>query len=129
EKRDDFQIGTHFLAWAMTIARFELLRYRRHAARDTVVRFSDELELLMIAEVSERSQRDVARRHDALQGCLQQLNEPHRRLLMARYATQKSLTDFAAEFGRSAGSLKVTLHRLRTRLADCIQRRLSTEDA
>ncbi|WP_197442912.1 sigma factor [Lignipirellula cremea] len=36
EKRADFQPGAHFKAWAFSIARFEVLNYRKQQVRDVI---------------------------------------------------------------------------------------------
>jgi RNA polymerase sigma-70 factor (ECF subfamily) len=126
QKRADYQPGSHFRAWALAIARYEVLNYRKMQARDARLRFSDELEQTITVEMSELDD-DFLERHSALRECLGTLKPESRELLMARYASRESLTEFAARFGRSAGSVKVTLSRLRAALADCIERRLKTE--
>lgn len=123
EKRGDFEPGTHFKAWAMAIARFEVLNHRKRQARDSRLHFSDELEETVAAELAEVSD-DLAERQAALRECMQSLKPASRELLMRRYATQQSLAEFASQLGRSVGGVKVTLHRLRTALAECIERRL-----
>ena len=42
-KRAKFELGTNFIAWAFTIARFEVMRQRGKRKRDHLVQFSDEL--------------------------------------------------------------------------------------
>ena len=64
EKRADFQPGTNFKAWAMSIARFEVLNYRKQQARDTRLTFSDELEVTIASEMAEMDD-DFAERHEA----------------------------------------------------------------
>ncbi|MEM6278217.1 MAG: sigma factor, partial [Verrucomicrobiota bacterium] len=43
-KRADFEPGTNFKAWAFSIARYEVLNFRKKEARDARLQFSDELE-------------------------------------------------------------------------------------
>ncbi len=126
QKRDDFKPGTNFRAWSLAIARFEVLNYRKQQARDARVRFSDELEQTIAAEIVEQDD-DFLERHSALKDCLQELKPGSRDLLMMRYGSEETLADFASRIGRSAGSIKVTLYRLRGVLLTCIQRRLEIE--
>ncbi len=123
EKRSDFQLGTNFKAWAMSIARYEVLNYRKQQARDARLTFSDELEATIACEMAALDD-DFAARHEALKACLKGLKPESRDLLMWRYGSQETLGDFADRVGRSVGALKVTLHRLRNSLATCIERRL-----
>ena len=90
------------------------------------MRFSDELEQTIAAEVAEWED-DLLHRQEALKECLKSLKPGSRDLLMSRYGSRETLSDFAARVGRSVGGLKVTLHRLRSALATCIERRLAAE--
>lgn len=123
QKRNDFEIGTNFKAWAFAIARFEVLNYRKQQARDSRLTFSDELEEIIASEIEGESD-DFERHHAALRLCLQKLKPMDRDLIYHRYFRKEPLADFAAKTGRSVGGLKVTLHRLRRNLRRCIERRL-----
>ncbi len=128
EKRTDFELGTNFKAWAFSIARYEVLNYRKSQARDAKLVFSSELEQIIESELAE-SDFDLQERHDALRECMENLKSQDRQLLLHRYASRGTLADFAARVGRSLGGLKVTLHRLRSNLLTCMQRRLGTGEA
>lgn len=125
EKRDEFEPGTNFKAWAMAIARYEVLTHRKQQARDARLCFSSELEHTIAAEMVEMKD-DLAERQAALRECMKSLKPASRELLLQRYTSRKPLAEFAQQVGRSVGGLKVTLHRLRTSLAECVQRRLLT---
>jgi RNA polymerase sigma-70 factor, ECF subfamily len=126
QKRADFAPGTNFKAWIFAIARFEVLNYRKRQARDARLVFGGELEGLLTEDLCARD--DVMeRRHEALKGCLEKLRPVDRDLLMHRYtAAAGTLEEFATKVGRSVGGLKVTLHRLRSALLECIERQLNT---
>jgi len=121
EKRSDFEIGTNFKAWAFQIARYEVLNFRKKEARDARLQFSDELDGIMSEELS-RETDDLEGRREALRTCLQKLKASDRELLFHRYFESTSLRDYAAKIGRSAGGVKVSLHRLRNILAQCIEK-------
>lgn len=120
QKREDFELGTNFKAWAFSVARYEVLNYRKRQARDARLVFSEELEETFAEELAARD--DNADKHEALKRCLEKLRPQDRELLMHRYAKAGTLSDFAAQAGRSVGGLKVTLHRLRNALLECMQR-------
>lgn len=126
EKRDDFEVGTHFRAWAMAIARYEVLNYRKQQARDARLRFSDEMEQTLATELQNASD-DLNDRQEALRQCLDGIPSEQRELLFGRYSEEESLGDFAKRIGRSVGGLKVTLHRIRNRLATCVESRLASQ--
>jgi RNA polymerase sigma-70 factor, ECF subfamily len=128
-KRGEFALGTHFKAWAFSVARYEVLNHRKQQARDSRLLFGGELEQVFANDLLERED-DTERRHEALQGCLKRLRQQDHELLMHRYtATTGSLDDFAQRIGRSVGGLKVTLHRLRNLLLSCIEKQMATTEA
>jgi RNA polymerase sigma-70 factor (ECF subfamily) len=128
QKRSEFQIGTNFKAWSFSIARFEVLNYRKQQVRDSRLVFSDELATTIADELAE-DQEDIQRRHEALQQCLQQLRAQDRDLILHRYTNTGTLNEYAEKAGRSVGGLKVTLHRLRNLLLECIQQKLGAQGA
>ncbi|MEM1294156.1 MAG: sigma-70 family RNA polymerase sigma factor [Verrucomicrobiota bacterium] len=128
-KRADFELGTNFKAWIFSIARFEVLNYRKRQAKDSRrLVFSDELEE-MIAEELPTQADDLAERQLALRGCLERLKSGERELIQSRYFRETSLQEYADKVGRSVGGLKVSLHRVRNRLQTCIEQKLQFKDA
>ena len=127
EKRADFQIGTNFKAWAFSIARYEVLNYRKLQSRDAKLMFSEDLAQTIADELAQ-ARGDIEDRHEALKECLQTLRPQDRRLLLHRYSNTSPLAEYAAEYQRSVGGLKLTLHRLRTSLLRCIEGRLASEE-
>lgn len=123
EMRGEFETGTNFKAWVFQIARYEVLSYRKRAARDSRLVFSGELEHTLAEELTAPAEETLLRQ-DALRECLGKLKSEDRELLMHRYGSGQTLSEYAAVVGRSVGGLKVTLHRLRTTLLHCIQRNL-----
>jgi RNA polymerase sigma-70 factor (ECF subfamily) len=128
EKRSEFELGTNFKAWAFAIARYEVLNYRKQQLRDSRMHFSSELET-QLSEDMEVREDSLEMRQEALSKCLEMLDERHRELLMHRYASTATLGEVASQTNRSVGSLKVTLHRLRSKLLSCINRRMAGGEA
>ena len=126
-KRGEFEAGTNFRAWASAIARFEVLNYRKQQARDARIKFSDELEHIIVAETAGIDD-EMLNRQSALRECLKDLKSESREMLLSRYSGEETLAQLAARVGRSVGGIKVTLSRLRTALLECIQRRLLAEE-
>ena len=125
-KYGDFEPGTDFLSWACTIARFEVLKYRRTRARDRHL-FGEELIVLLADEgAAEATQRERERR--ALDGCIEKLQPRHRELIRRCYSGT-SIKEVAESLGRSATSLYKMLNRIRVGLLECIERSLAEEAA
>jgi len=128
EKRADFELGTNFKAWAFSVARYEVLNYRKSQARDSRLVFRGELEEIIKSDLAE-ADHNLQLRHEALRECLGKLRTQDRQLLLQRYSNRGTLAEYAEVVGRSLGGLKVTLHRLRSALLACMQRRLGTGEA
>jgi RNA polymerase sigma-70 factor (ECF subfamily) len=126
-KRDDFELGTNFKAWAFSVARYEVLNYRKQQARDSRLVFGEELEATFAEELAGHGD-ELDRRHEALQQCLGKLRDRDRELLMHRYSKAGTLQEFAAIAGQTVGGLKVTLHRLRNALLSCIQKQVGNQE-
>lgn len=127
-KRSEFEPGTNFKAWAFSIARFEVLNYRKEQARDSRLVFADDL-IQTVADELADDPLELRSRHEALRPCLGKLRPVDRQLLMHRYANRTPLSIYARDVGRSVGGLKVTLHRLRNALLACMQRQLAGQEA
>jgi RNA polymerase sigma-70 factor (ECF subfamily) len=127
-KRGDFVPGTNFKAWVFSIARFEVLNYRKAQVRDSRLVFSEELEETFAVELADAGD-DFECRQEALKHCLEKMRGKDRDLLLHRYSNAGTLADYSEKTGQSVGGLKVTLHRLRNALLDCIQKQLRASEA
>jgi RNA polymerase sigma-70 factor (ECF subfamily) len=123
-KRSRFEQGTNFLAWSFKIARFEVMRQRDRTKRLGRIIFSAELiEVLADTEVPEKPDNRLA----VLERCLEKMSDLQRKLLKERYTPGHSLEQHAIDTGRSAGSLRMALLRVREILKDCIEKNLAKE--
>ena len=127
QKRDRFELGTNFLAWAFQIARYEVCRQRDRARRLGRIGFSDKLvDLLANMDAPGESEDELL---VALDTCLEKLTDTQREIVYHRYTPGHSLEQHASESGRSAGSLRIALLRIREMLRDCIDNTLAHETA
>lgn len=118
-KRNDFQAGTNFRAWSMTIARYEVLAHLKTSKRSNWLVFNDQL-LETFANEAPEAIPQSATRLTHLEHCMQQLQPNHQALLNHHYHSKEGLESFAQQTGRSVSSLSVTLHRIRASLRKCI---------
>lgn len=125
KKFKEFHTGTSFLAWACTIARFEVLKQHRSRARDRHV-FSDELLALLADEGALEAERRERERR-ALATCIERLEPRQRELIERCYSGGATIQAVAESLGRSATGLYKALDRIRLALLDCIESRLSQE--
>lgn len=124
-KCNQFEMGTNFLAWACSIARFEVLKHHDRNKRDRLS-FSNEFLELVEGETVRRDQLTEFRR-DALGKCIGKLAEKDRDLLQLRYATGSDGNTVAEKLGRPRNSIYQSLSRIRKSLLDCVNRKLAAE--
>jgi RNA polymerase sigma-70 factor (ECF subfamily) len=122
-KFSEFEEGTSFGGWFLTIARYEAMSYRRRLARSPLV-FSDDL-CNLLAEEAEKEPQCV--RRDRLEGCLQVMDSRNRELLMKIYSSGVSMRELAKQSGRSEQAFYKVVQRLRSWLYNCISQAMAKE--
>jgi len=126
-KFDTFEIGTDFAAWAICIARYQIMNYRKKK-RNQRVQFSDEvLEAIDGRVVSAAEEMDALR--DALRICLKKLSERDRQLIRLRYEPDASTKSVAERVGRRIDAVYKALNRIHVQLLYCIRHRLAMEES
>lgn len=119
-KREDFEIGTNFIAWAFAIARFQVLRQRKKAGRAGSFSLSEKLiGVLADTEAPSDSHEQYLQ---ALERCLAKLTDRERKMVACRYTSGRSLVNLADSLGESPGSLRIALMRIRSSLKACIEK-------
>jgi len=123
ERRSDFTHGTNFKAWALATARFRAMQHRRKMKKDQILIFNDELlETLEQEFDAEPEQTELMK--IALEVCQGKLKTRDAKLIAARYNQSIPLAEYAKMDGRTEGSLRVTLNRLRSILKSCIDQQI-----
>lgn len=128
-KREQFTLGTNFKAWAFAVAKWEALGFLKTRKRESWLVYNEELTSLVAERLASLPDASLQTRPDALHSCLSQLSKSHRRLILERYQSGCSIKDCAERFGRSEAGLRVTLHRIRIALRQCIDRHHQSETA
>jgi RNA polymerase sigma-70 factor (ECF subfamily) len=124
-KFSDFQAGTNFGGWLLTIARFEALKHRRNMARSPLV-FSDEVWELLAGDSGADAEPGHLRR-EALEQCLGKLPGAQRELVLKAHTPGARLKDIAQQAGSSEHAFYKTMQRLRAALLKCIARTMAQE--
>jgi RNA polymerase sigma-70 factor (ECF subfamily) len=124
-KADNFELGTNFKAWAMTVANYEVMAYRKTQVRERLV-FTDEVYAMIGTADDGRSSAQSARVAH-LKHCLQGMSLKNRELLDWRYQGERTMVQIAEDIGSTIGAVKVKLHRLRRQLLGCIQNRMKKD--
>ncbi len=125
-KFPDYDPARPFVAWAMGIAKMQILAQRRDQAR-SAERFSAQT-VDALATTWEELLPQADERSRAMHRCLKQLMGRSRAMMMLRYREALSPAKIAERLGTTSGAVRTALTRLRTSLHECIQRRLSGND-
>jgi RNA polymerase sigma-70 factor (ECF subfamily) len=125
QKREKFEHGTNFLAWAFNIARYQVKHQHGRDKRDGRLVFSDQL----LERIGESTPTDSPRNRllDALDRCMAKLSDDQQNIIQARYTHGKSIEQHAKELERTSGSLRTSLHRIRDALKICVENTLSEQ--
>lgn len=118
-------IHAHFKRWAMTVARYEVLSWRRDKARDRHV-FSDTLHEILSNEAEEKEPH-LEKLQYALETCLKKLPQDRRDLLLEAYTARNKPQELASRTGKTLNAFYQWMHRIRLSLVKCAKRTLATE--
>jgi RNA polymerase sigma-70 factor, ECF subfamily len=120
---DRFQAGTNFVSWAVTIAKFQVLKYQKQRKRSRLV-LSDEVYDLLISEnhaIQEQSQE----RFRALRDCLQKLPEKEQNFIKLRYMDGATAKIVAQKIGSSIDAVYRHGAKLNDLLLRCVRSSLA----
>lgn len=121
-KFGEFQPGTDFGAWALRIARFQVMGYYNRQRR-AQARLSDET-IEAIADTLAESRWESSDRAEALRSCVGQLKEREYELVQRRYAAEQTADEIAAHLGSTVHAVYKALSRLHVRLLACVNSKL-----
>ena len=108
-----------FAAWAIGVAKYEVLYYRREKATDKHV-FGDEI----VEQIASRYQvlaEDPDPLREALRHCLDRLKGRSKRVIELRYRGAMKSYDIAEEMNISSGAVRMLLCRVRESLRRCVE--------
>jgi RNA polymerase sigma-70 factor (ECF subfamily) len=125
-KFDDFEQGTSFGGWLLTIARFEALKYRRRVARSPLV-FADDVWDVLAEEARGEENLEIRRWH--LEGCLGKLELSKRNLLLKVHTPGVVVREVALQAGKSEEAFYKIIQRLRAVVLDCVLKSIEAEKA
>lgn len=124
-KFGEFHRDQAFLAWACTVAAYEVLNYLRTSSRNRL-HFDDDL-VRQLAEHRTHSLPEYDNRLSALRDCLKRLTVEQRDLIEAAYGSTPTIKEFARTTGIAVQTLYNRLGRLRRQLLECVQHKLATQ--
>ncbi len=118
---NDFQSGTDFTAWIITIARYETLNFVRYRRRHRAYFGQDLMEQLAQNFCEVPSELAEARR-STLADCLGKLTSLDKKLIESRYSRDLGSKQIAELFDRPQASICNSLRRIRESLRRCVER-------
>ena len=117
---DEYDEQRPFVAWALGIARFQVLSLNRDAARSRVA-FDTEL-LVRFTETWGELAPGASDRSLYLQDCIQRLAARSRQMIRLRYYEEVKAEVIARQIGGTGAAVRVALQRIRQQLRECVER-------
>jgi RNA polymerase sigma-70 factor, ECF subfamily len=118
-----FEPGTDFIAWATTVAFYEVRNFQRVTGRCRL-QFDDELMQTLAAERVQHVRQWCART-EAMERCVEKLDAASRTLLEAIYTKDTQAIEVARQHGCAPKTIYNKLNFIRRALAECVQGRLA----
>lgn len=124
-KASEFQQGSSFAAWAFTVAKFQVMAWRKSEGASHLVFTDKVLDLLDRTADDEASAVDC--RIPILKRCLERLRDQDRDLVQRRYRDAEGIEALARSLTKSVDAIGMRLLRIRKQLAECVQTQLKQE--
>ncbi|MBN2511493.1 MAG: sigma-70 family RNA polymerase sigma factor [Sedimentisphaerales bacterium] len=125
-KFDEFEPGTDFAAWAVSIARYRIMNYRQRMQTDKR-RFSRHA-VEAIDEIAASNKKKDDLRQDTLRQCMKKLSKRDQQVLYLRYEIGATLRNVAGRLGQNTNTLYSHLNRIHIALLHCIERMMSDRE-
>lgn len=124
-KFDEFQPGSNFLAWALSVARYQVLYFRQQQRRN-VLQFSERFIDAVAADTVADSVW-LGDLQEMLDECMERLTPPDRDLIALRYQSDATTKSVAEQLGRPPSTVYNAIHRIRRALVECVERAMKKE--
>jgi RNA polymerase sigma-70 factor (ECF subfamily) len=125
-KFPDYDPSRPFIAWAMGVAKMQILTNRRDHHRASARLCDAAVDQLTAAWEELLPEADARTR--ALADCVERLDPRGRELVVLRYRESLDPQAIAERLRCSCGAVRTALSRLRSALHDCVSRRLAPMD-
>lgn len=125
-KFEDFEEGSNFIAWSLTIAKYKILSFRQKNKNSKVI-FKEKLNGLL-EEAGRESVGVVQQEIDALKQCMEKLSIKHKSYVLMRYEQGLTFREIASQVGVSMQAVFKSVCRIHASLAKCVEMHLRLED-
>jgi RNA polymerase sigma-70 factor, ECF subfamily len=125
-KREQYEPGSNFAAWAAKIAYFEVLNHRKRQMHSRL-RFNE----MLVEQISREATDDFPQPDAVLQmlrQCMEKLSPADRNLIEMQYAEALAARQIAERVHRSPGAIAQSTHRIRMLLLKCIEEKQSATE-
>lgn len=120
----EFEPNTNFIAWAITIARNQVISFRKKQRNHSKMKFAEDV-MEDLADLTFDKIGDIDKRVHALEECLNKLQKGDRKLIEKRYEEGVKVRQIAQEIGRPEQGLYKSMARIHNVLRICVERTLS----
>jgi len=121
EKFEQFQVGSNFVSWAMTIAKFQVLSHRKKY--NIKVQFNSDL-IEILSDESQTPLPGERERLNALRNCITKLNSKDQELLRCRFEKQMTAKMLSGQIGVAMNTIYRNESRILTLLFNCVRKTL-----
>ena len=125
DKASQYQHGSSFTAWAFTIAKLQLMAYRKSETSGRIV-FTDQVCDLLDRPTTQEA-HSVDERIALLKRCLDRLASQDIELVQKRYRDGQPIAKIAIALSKSVDAVGMRLSRIRRQLADCVRQAMNRE--
>jgi RNA polymerase sigma-70 factor (ECF subfamily) len=126
KKFDQYEPGTDFLAYAVTIAKYEIMNYYRVCRKSGKLYLGDPVQQVLERE-SPSIDPHFNTRVEALKECIKKLSADETHLVQLRYEEEMPLSRIGQRLGISPPAALKKLSHIHSRLIRCIRLRLAFE--
>ena len=127
KKLKSFELGTSFRAWAFTIARFQVMAFRKKVSRDKLV-FSDNTFNDISADYEEFHKLEIESKYSILDDCIDKLPEKQKQAVKRKYIQGQSLKDISSAIDSNENSISQILFRARKNLIECVDNTINKNE-
>ncbi len=124
-KFSSFSPSMDFVAWALTVARYQVLSHYKKKKRSKIV-FSEDLAKSIEAQM-QKALPEMDRRMEAMKKCVQKLMQTDKYILKLRYEKELTLENIGAHISKSTRATYYSLVRIHKLLMQCIRQTLAEE--
>lgn len=129
-KFDDYQEGTEFRSWAITVTRYEALNFIRKRRNERL--FFSEAVLQALVDTQDQAVASLAddeQRWARLSECIGRLSTSHQRLIELYYGSARTVAKVAEVLESTEGATRTALCRVRQSLRRCVKIEVQQERA